>query len=249
VTYATERAIATLTLDSPANRNAFSAQLVSDFNRQLDVAITDPAIRAIVITHTGSTFSSGNDLREAREEGGPERSTARLLDLLHRVVKAPKPVIARVDGHARAGGIGLLGACDIALASDAATFAFSEVRLGLTPAIITLTTQSRMTERAASRYYLTGESFGAREAERIGLITEFAADLDATLAKVLDALRACSAQGLAYCKPLTTARMLDSWDERGPQLQGLSAQLLDTDETREGLAAFLERRPPSWAVD
>jgi enoyl-CoA hydratase len=248
VTFAVERAIATITLDSPGNRNAFSAQLVAELNDHLDSAIADISVRAIVITHTGSTFSSGNDLREAREEGGPERSTARLLNVLHKVVQAPKPVIARVDGHARAGGIGLLGACDIAIASEAATFAFTEVRLGLTPAIITLTTMSRMSERAGARYYLTGESFDALEAERIGLITQFATDLDATIGSLLDALRACSAQGLAYTKPLTTARMLDGWDVRGPEVQALSARLLDTDETREGLAAFLEKRPPRWAI-
>src|ERR1700722_2865692 len=113
VTYSAERAIATVTLDSPANRNAFSAQLVSELSDELDRAVADDTIRAIVLTHTGSTFCAGNDLREARVEGGPERSTARMLTLLHKIVLAPKPVIARVDGHARAGGIGLLGACDI----------------------------------------------------------------------------------------------------------------------------------------
>jgi enoyl-CoA hydratase len=249
VHYRVERAIATITLDSPANRNAFSAQLVAELSAQLDAGIADAAVRAIVLTHTGSTFCSGNDLREASAEGGPERSTARLLALLHQVVTASKPVIARVDGHARAGGIGLLGACDIALASAAASFAFTEVRLGLTPAIITLTTQTRMTERAAARYFLTGERFDAQVAERIGLITEFASDLDASLNALLDALRACSAQGLAYTKPLTTARMLDGWDELGPQLQALSARLFDSDEAREGLQAFLSRRPPAWAIE
>ena len=123
-------------------------------------------MRAIVLTHTGRTFCAGADLKEQAAEGGPAEGTQRMLGLLRAIVELPKPVVARVDGHVRAGGVGLVGACDIVVAGPATTFAFTEVRLGLAPAIISLTTLGRMTERAVSRYYLTGETFDAAHRRR-----------------------------------------------------------------------------------
>jgi enoyl-CoA hydratase len=246
VTYRVEDAIATITLDSPANRNALSAALVEQLAAHLANAGADEGIRAIVLTHTGSTFCAGNDLREAREDGGPERGTIRLIALLRQLIELPKPVIARVDGHARAGGVGLIGASDIALASSAATFSFTEVRLGLAPAMISLTTLTRLSERAASRYYLTGEVFDSVVAERIGLLTEFAPDLDAALTVVLQALRLASPQGLAHTKPLTTRAIRAAFDAQAAELQALSSRLFASEEGREGMRAILEKRPPRW---
>ena len=168
-------------------------------------AVSDDAVRAVVLTHTGGTFCAGADLKEQAAEGGPAEGTRRMLALLRTIVELPKPVITRVDGHVRAGGIGLVGASDIALAGPRTTFAFTEVRLGLAPAIISLTTLGRMSERAAARYYLTGETFDATTAAAAGLVTAAVDDVDAELAAVCDALRACSPQGLAETKPLTTA--------------------------------------------
>jgi enoyl-CoA hydratase len=247
VQYSVDRAIATLTLDSPANRNALSAQLVGELSEGLQRAAADPDVRAAVIAHTGRTFCAGADLKEQAAEGGPEQGTKRMLGLLRAIVELPKPVLARVDGHVRAGGLGIVGACDLAFASANATFAFTEVRLGLAPAIISLTTLGRMSERAASRYYLTGETFDAAAAARSGLITDAADDLDASLSAVCDALRACSPQGLAETKPLTTTAIGARFATDAGGLQALSQRLFESDEAREGIMAFLQKRPPRWA--
>ena len=171
--------------------------------------------------------------------------TRRLVVLLQQIVQLPKPVIASIDGHVRAGGMGLLGACDIALAGPASTFAFTEVRLGLAPAIISLTTLPRLTARAAGRYYLTGETFDASTAARIGLVTEAVDDIDAATHAMLDALRRASPQGLRETKPLTT-RALTFAD--ADLLTTQSARLFASDEAREGMTSFLEKRPPRWAL-
>ena len=247
VHYAVDRAIATITLDSPTNRNALSSQLVGELTAHLGTAASDETVRAVVLTHTGTVFCAGADLREQAAEGGPEAGTQRMLALLRAIVESPKPVIARVDGAVRAGGIGIVGACDLAIASDKASFAFTEVRLGLAPAIISLTTLPRMTPRAASRYYLTGETFGASEAAACGLLTAAPDDLDAELDVILGALRACSPQGLAETKPLTTRPVLDAFAEGADDVQALSARLFGSEEAREGMLAFLQKRPPRWA--
>jgi enoyl-CoA hydratase len=248
VQYVVERAIATITLDSPGNRNALSSQLVGELTGHLGAAAADADVRAVVLTHTGRTFCAGADLREQASEGGPAEGTRRMLALLRTIVELPKPVIARVDGHVRAGGLGLVGACDIALASANASFAFTEARLGLAPAIISLTTLGRMSERAAARYYLTGETFGADAAAAAGLITAAPADLDAELAAICDALRSCSPQGLAATKPLTSRSALAAFDSRADQMQALSQRLFESEDAREGILAFLEKRPPGWAA-
>jgi len=247
VHYAVDRSIATVTLDSPANRNALSAQLVGELGAHLEAAAADENVRAAVLTHTGTTFCAGADLREQAAEGGPEQGTKRMLGLLRTIVELPKPVIARLDGNVRAGGLGLVGACDIAVASTNASFAFTEVRLGLTPAIISLTTLGRMSERAAARYYLTGEKFDAAEAAASGLITAASDDLDASISALTDALRLCSPQGLAETKPLTTAAARARFEAGADAMQQLSARLFGSEEVREGVMAFLQKRPPRWA--
>jgi enoyl-CoA hydratase len=248
VHYAVDRAIATVTLDSPGNRNALSRKLVDELSAHLAAAAADGAVRAVVLTHTGTTFCAGADLKEAATEGGPEQGTARMLALLRAIVDLPKPVLARVDGNVRAGGLGLVGACDLAVAGPSASFAFTEVRLGLAPAIISLTTLGRMTERAAARYYLTGETFDAATAAATGLITAAVDDVNAEIAALSDALRACSPQGLAETKPLITRATLAAFTLQAEQVQAQSARLFASAEAREGMTAFLQRRPPSWAV-
>ena len=235
-----------LALDSPANRNALSAPLVGGLVDGLRTAATDPGVRVVVLTHTGSTFCAGADLAEAAREGGPAAGTARLVGLLRAILTCPKPVVARVDGHVRAGGIGLVGACDLAVVGPSSDFAFTESRLGLAPVIISLTVTPRLTDRAASRYYLTGERFDAAEAERIGLVTTAADDAAAALAPLLDAFRACSPQGLAESKALTVEPLLARFDELADELTERSARLFASEEAQEGIAAFREKRPPRW---
>jgi enoyl-CoA hydratase len=238
-----ERGIAVLTLDSPHNRNALSKSLVSGLYAGLERAADDPAVRAVLLTHTGNTFCAGADLREG---GG---SPGDLAALLRTIVELPKPVVARVDGHVRAGGTGLLGACDISVAGPGASFAFTEARIGVAPAVISMPLLPRLDARAASRYYLTGERFGALEAARIGLVTLAAGDGDdvgEVLEPVLDGLRRGSPQGLAESKKLVTAEVLRAFDRDTDSLAELSARLFASEEAREGMTAFLERREPSW---
>jgi enoyl-CoA hydratase len=247
VEYAVDRGIARITLDNPDNRNALSRSLVEAVRAHLATAAEDAGVRAVVITHTGRTFCAGADLREQAAEGGPAEGTRRMLGLLGAIVELPKPVIARLDGHVRAGGIGVVGACDLALAGPLTTFAFTEVRLGLAPAIISLTTLPRMTERAVSRYYLTGETFGADVAAGVGLVTSAPEDLDGELTAVCEALRACSPQGLAETKPITTAAARAAFEAGAEDVQALSQRLFESEEAREGIRSFLEKRPPRWA--
>lgn len=241
VRVAHDRAVTTLTLDSPANRNALSAALVGELADGLTRCGKDRDVRAIVVTHTGNTFCAGADLRD------PPHPDA-LVALLRQIVELHKPVVARVTGHVRAGGLGLLGACDLAIASREATFAFTEVRIGVAPAVISLPLLPRTDPRALARYYLTGERFDAAEAVRTGLLTAAGDDVDVALAPVLDGLRRASPQGLAETKRLLTARVLEAFDRDAVALTALSAELFSSAQAREGMTAFLERRDPAWVV-
>ncbi|HWU07193.1 MAG TPA: enoyl-CoA hydratase family protein [Streptomyces sp.] len=236
-----ERGITTLTLDSPANRNALSARLVGELAEALGACAADDTVRAVVLTHTGNTFCAGADLTAPPD---PHE----LVALMRRVVALPKPVVARVTGHVRAGGLGLLGACDISVAGPGSTFALTESRLGLAPAVISLPLLPRLDPRAAARYYLTGERFDAAEAARIGLVSVAAEDADKALEPVLDGLRRASPQGLAASKELVTATVLRSFDSHAEDLIARSAALFSSDAAREGMTAFLERRDPAWVL-
>ncbi|ANB06998.1 enoyl-CoA hydratase [Streptomyces ambofaciens] len=235
------RGVQTLALDSPHRRNALSAALVAELTAALTDAGRDTDVRAVVLTHTGTTFSAGADLRDPPDPDA-------LVGLLRTVVELPKPVVARVTGHVRAGGLGLLAACDIAGASTASTFAFTEVRIGVAPAVISLPLLPRTDPRALARLYLTGERFDAAEAARIGLVTAAGDDVDAVLEPVLDGLRRASPQALAETKRLLTARVLEAFDRDAAQLTALSARLFASPQAREGMTAFLERRDPEWVV-
>jgi enoyl-CoA hydratase len=235
------RGVETLSLDSTANRNALSAALVGELADALTDCAKDGDVRAVVLTHSGNTFSAGADLRD------PPHPDA-LVDLLRQIVTLPKPVVARVTGHVRAGGLGLLAACDISAACTTASFAFTEVRIGVAPAVISLPLLPRTDPRALARYYLTGERFDATEAARIGLLTVAGDDVDEALAPILDGLRRSAPQGLAETKALLTAKVLKTFDQDAADLTALSARLFASPEAHEGMTAFLERRDPPWVL-
>ncbi|MGW4562151.1 enoyl-CoA hydratase family protein [Streptomyces sp. NPDC004561] len=235
------RAVETLSLDAVDTRNALSAALVGDLANALADCGKDDDVRAVVLTHTGNTFCAGADLRD------PPHPDA-LVGLLRQIVELPRPVVARVTGHVRAGGLGLLAACDLAAASHTATFAFTEVRIGVAPAVISLPLLPRADPRALARYYLTGERFGPEEAVRMGLLSAAADDAEEALAPLLDGLRRSSPQALAETKRLLTARVLETFDRDAADLTALSARLFASDQAREGMTAFLERRDPAWVV-
>jgi enoyl-CoA hydratase len=167
---------------------------------------------------------------------------------LRAILELPLPVVGAIDGHVRAGGFGLVGACDIVVAGRNSTFALTEARIGVAPAIISLTLLPKMTLRAVGRYYLTGEKFGADEAERVGLVTIAADDVDGTVATITAELGRGSPQGLRESKALTTAAILEGFDRRADDLSAQSARLFASEEAREGMLAFLQKRPPSWAA-
>ena len=252
VHYAVKGNVARLTLDSPDNRNALSTTLVNQLHQGLTDATEESGVRAVVLDHTGGTFCAGADLAEAsgRDLGDVAVGRAReLTRLLRRILHLPIPVIGAVNGHVRAGGLGLIGACDIVVAGRASTFALTEARIGVAPSIISLTLLPKMSARAAGRYFLTGEKFGAEEAESIGLITLAADDVDATVAELTAAIGKASPQGLAASKSLTTAPILAAFDERADDLTEESARLFVSEEAREGMMAFLQKRPPRWVGD
>lgn len=251
VRYDLDGPIARLTLDSPHNHNALSTALVMQLRQGLSDAAASGA-RAVVLGHTGKTFCAGADLSEASssEGAGPaDLAVDRAREMTHvlrSILELPVPVIGAIDGNVRAGGMGLVGACDIVVAGPASTFALTEARIGVAPSIISLTLLPKLDARAAGRYFVTGEKFGADEAARIGLITVAADDVAATVAALAAETAKGSPQGLAESKALTTAAILEGFDRRAEDLTQLSARLFVSDEAREGMMAFLEKRPPSW---
>jgi len=250
VEYRVNGRAAHLTLNSPHNRNALSTTLVTQLHEGLRGAAADPRVRMVVLGHTGGTFCAGADLSEAggldpghlAEGRGREMTT-----LLRAIVACPLPVIGAIDGHVRAGGMGLVGACDIVVAGPRSTFALTEARIGVAPSIISLTLLPRMAPRAAARYYLTGETFDAARAAEIGLVTLAADDVEATVAELSQTLGKGSPQGLAASKALTTASILAGFDRDAERLTRDSARLFVSDEAREGMLAFLQKRAPRWA--
>lgn len=252
VSYRLDGHVARLTLDSPHNRNALSSTLVRQLRDGLSRAADDTAVRAVVLGHTGGTFCAGADLSEAT--GGDPREAAAgrahdLAALLRSIVECPAPVVGAVDGHVRAGGMGLVGACDIVIAGPRSTFALTEARIGVAPAIISLTLLPKLEPRAAARYYLTGETFDAGRAAAIGLVTSTADDVGFAVDAVTADLAKASPQGLSASKALTTAAVLAGFDRDAVRLAEESARLFVSDEAREGMLAFLEKRSPRWVAE
>ncbi|HZJ04230.1 MAG TPA: enoyl-CoA hydratase-related protein [Nocardioidaceae bacterium] len=243
VHYGVANAVATLTLDSQHNRNALSRQLVSEVFERLDRAEHDPDVKVVLIRATGRTFCSGADLSEASGEG-MERAAGVLVDLQRRIVSLTKPVITRLHGNVRAGGIGIVAASDIAISAEDATFAFTEVRLGLTPAAISLTVLPRMAGRAAALTFLTGEVFDGTTAATMGLVTRAVPEsqLDIEVERVCAELVKGNAQGLRETKQLLGQELVERIDTLGGDLAALSARLFGSEEAKAAMLAFLDRK-------
>ena len=243
VTYGLADGVATLTFDSPHNRNALSRQLVTEFHALLDRAAVDDDAKVVVVRAEGRTFCSGADLSEAAEDG-MEKAAGVLVDLQRKIVTFPKPVVTRLHGNVRAGGIGIVAASDIAISAADATYAFTEVKLALTPAAISLTVLPRMTDRSAALTFLTGETFDGRAAAAMGLVTRAVpeAELDAEVARVCAALVTGHPQGLRETKGLLGRHLVANIDANGAGLAKLSARLFGSDEAREAMLAFLSRK-------
>ena len=236
--------VRTLTLDSPANRNALSARMLEQLEQALRDATGAPEVRAIVLTGTGTVFCSGADLSE-RGAAAPSRMPA----ILTSIVESPVPVIARVNGHARAGGIGLIAAADMAVAAEAATFAFTEVRVGVAPAMILVPALRVVDRRFLARTTLTGERFSASEALAAGLLTAVTPDdtaLDAWVAEQTTALRQAAPGAVRATKELLRSLPAQTWADGLTAAAATSAELFAGAEAAEGMDAFMEKRRPSW---
>ncbi|AYF77224.1 enoyl-CoA hydratase family protein [Nocardia yunnanensis] len=250
VRYQVADGFATLTLDSPHNRNALSARLVTELLEGLGKASADDAVRGVILTHTGNTFCAGADLKEAVDAdpaAAADLRTRWMISVLRDILAMPKPVVAQVNGNVRAGGMGIIAACDVVVAGRDSSFGLTEVRIGLAPFMISLTLLPRMAPRAAARYFSTGETFDAAEAERVGLITVAADDPAAEVLRLRGELRKGSPQGLAEAKRLVNADLLTAFDRSAEELAKRSASFFGTPEVIEGMTAFLQRRPASWA--
>ena len=258
VHYTVQGAAARIVLDSPRNHNALSTALVHQLQQGLSDAAEESGVRAVVLTHTGTTFCAGADLAQAtsgKQDADPAdvavHRAHEMTHLLRAILELPIPVIAAVNGHVRAGGLGLIGACDLVVAGPASTFALTEARIGVAPSIISLTLLPKMSPRAAGRYFVTGEKFDTVEAAAIGLITQAAdsaEDVDAAVEALIANIAKASPQGLAASKALTTASILKDFDRHADELAKQSAELFVSEEAREGMMAFLQKRLPNWAV-
>jgi methylglutaconyl-CoA hydratase len=237
--------VATITLDSPHNRNALSSRLLQELDDALTWTLAEPKVRVTVLTGTGPVFCAGADLKEQRD-GAPV--TTAFPDVLSLIWESPKPVVCRLNGTARAGGLGLVAACDFAIAPQTASFAFTEVRLGVAPAMISVTCLRRLDPRAAAEYFLTGEVFGAARAVEIGLLTRAVPEdeLDATVAHYTGMLLRGGPEALAVTKRLVREVPQMPVDEGFRRMAELSAQRFTSAEGQEGMRAFAEKRAPSW---
>ncbi|CAB3910410.1 MULTISPECIES: enoyl-CoA hydratase/isomerase family protein [Achromobacter] len=248
--------IARLTLNRPDMRNAFDDTLIAALTGAVQAAVDDPAVRVLLLTGAGKAFCAGGDLNWMRKmatltDAENRADAAKLARMLHAIWSCPKPVVACVNGDAYAGGMGLVSACDIAIAADSAHFCLSETRLGLLPATISPYVLRAMGERAANRYFLTAERFDAATAFRLGLVHD--------VAPLADLAQRAEALCLALCDNGPGAVQASKRLVRDFAGREIDAALIadtveriaavrSTDEAREGVGAFLEKREPSWRL-
>ena len=251
-----DRGVGIITLIQPERHNAFDDMTIAELSHALVSLEADPAVRVMVIGSLGKSFCAGADLkwmqRAASYDAAENLRDARALaEMLRHVAQCSKPVIARVQGPAFGGGVGLIAACDIAIATFDASFMLSEVKLGIIPATIAPHVIAAIGERHARRFMLTGERFSAAEAYRLGLVHEIvpdAAALDEAIGDLIEALLANGPDAMAECKELlcAVARQPLSQELIEDTAQRI-ARIRATAEAQEGMAAFLAKRKPNWA--
>ncbi|MEF9927013.1 MAG: enoyl-CoA hydratase/isomerase family protein [Massilia sp.] len=246
--------VATVTLNRPDLRNAFNEGAIAELARVFDELGRNNPVRAIVLAANGPSFCAGADLNWMKKMAGyshdeNEADAMRLADMLRTIYLCPKPTVARVQGDCYAGGMGLVAACDIVVASETASFCLSEVKLGLIPATISPYVIKAMGEQAARRYFLTAERFDAAEAQRIGVAHAVVAPeaLDATVAGIVKALVNNSPHAVRQAKTLVREIVGQPVDDALLRdTAGRIAAIRASTEGREGVASFLEKRKPAW---
>ena len=246
ILYAVEGGAAWITLNRPENRNALSPALVTELHNHLVEAIADPNVRCVVITGTGPAFCAGADLKNRQDQSsGPT-----FPDVLKLMVNSEKPVIAAVNGVAFAGGLGLVGACDIVVAAEDAQFSFSEVRIGVIPAIIAVVCVPKLGVHNAMKLFLTGERFSGTQAVGLGLVHRTATKekLRDAITQEVDMIRLGAPNAVGECKKLVRAAMVQRpLDEQFATMEAWSKRMFAAPDGQEGMAAFREKRKPTWA--
>lgn len=250
-----EDGVARIVLDRPELNNALNPQLIDELSAALDATAGDASIATVVLSGEGKSLCAGADINRMREAAAFSRDdnirdALPLSNMLAALDRLPQTTIGRVHGPIYGGGVGVVAACDIAIASEEATFCLSEVRLGIVPGMISPYVVRAIGERTARRYFQTAEVFDAHEARRIGLVHEVvAADaLDERIAKLLKQLRSAAPGARAVAKKLAgdiAGRTID--DALIRETSELIADVRARSEAREGLSAFLEKRKPSWS--
>jgi methylglutaconyl-CoA hydratase len=246
--------VATVTLNRPELHNAFDDALIRELGETFDTLGRNSAIRALVLAANGKSFSAGGDLNWMKSvanytEEENRRDAAALAAMLHKLDTFPAPTIARVQGAAFGGGVGLVSCCDMAVASERASFCLSEVKIGLLPATISPYVINAIGARQARRYFVTAERFSAARAREIGLVSEVCAegDLDLNVQKLVNAITDNGPRAVAMAKQLAMSmsnRVINQ--ELQGQTSALIAAVRVSAEGQEGLSAFLEKRAPSW---
>jgi methylglutaconyl-CoA hydratase len=254
-----ERGVQTLCMNRPEVHNAFDALMISELTDALKAADQDDAVRLVVITGTGSCFSAGADLNWMRglvnaSQEENEKDALRLADLLRCLNYLSKPTIARINGAAFGGGVGLIAACDISISIKRTCFGLTEARLGLVPAVISPYVIRRIGETHARRYFLTAERFDCQTAYDIGLVQQLvsAKRLDEIVEEIIRKLLKGGPMAVAHCKQLIFMNVdhdVDSQKLMDKKTARLIAQLRVSDEGQEGLTAFLEKRKAGWIND
>jgi len=239
--------VLTVTLADEANRNALGRRLVSELMAALDAAEADPEVRVIVLTNRGNVFCAGANLAERSSDEAPA-AVRSPQDLFGRFARSSKPYVGRIAGHCVAGGMGLAAAMDISIAIDDAKFGFTEVRVGVAPAVISVVCLPKLRTADARSAFLRGNRFPATEAARMGLINAAVPvdQLDAEVDAVVTDLLAGGPDAIAAAKQLLREVPGLPVDEAFQRTGELSARLFTTDEAREGMTAFLEKRPAAW---
>jgi methylglutaconyl-CoA hydratase len=241
--------VMTITLDDQERRNALSFQLLRELMIAIDEGEGNDDVRVIVVTNRGSTFCAGANLSERMSaDDGEREDVVEMSEVFRRIRHSPKPFVGRLAGHCVAGGVGLAAVMDISIAIDAATFGFTEVRLGVAPAIISVVCLPKMRLADAQNAFLRGNRFGAEEAARMGLINRAVPreELDHEIGAVVNDLLAGEPHALAVAKQLTNSVVSMTEEEAFAWATATSAELFHSDEAREGINAYLEKRPASW---
>lgn len=262
VRYEVAGSTATITLDNPEKRNAITPELLAGITSGLAAAEANTAVRAIVLTHTGNTFCAGADLTAQRtaEATATDNPVARLrasgesaAAVMRLLAESPRPIIAAVNGHVRAGGMGFAASCDFVVAGPRATFGLSEVRIGVVAAIISPPVLSRIGDRVAAEWLLRGGPVSAGEAAAAGFITRAVGDegtsVNSAVGEILADLRRAAPGALAASKRLVNRGMLARFDAETEEMLDLSAAGFSSAEGQAGIQSFLQRTAPPWNLD